>query len=161
MRGIDDILWQERNNDLTDDGTVVYDTTYYHLTDVIGSTVVLMDDSAKLIERIDYTPYGEAAARTPGDLDGDGETSSAERSIINALAVAGTTITDSTYIVEADLDRDGDIDATDYQLTGGAKGGGDGGGTIRTSQGRLSTVDNIIGSQFRLSSTATRFSLPP
>jgi hypothetical protein len=54
-------------------------------------TVAVIDDSAKLLERVAYDPYGEArhhAGDWAADLDGDGQVTTAEIQQIQTLAQA-------------------------------------------------------------------------
>jgi hypothetical protein len=106
----------------------------------------VIDDTAKLLERVAYDPYGEARHHTggwPADLDGDGQVTTAELQQIQTLAQAnggqGTPIDDANYNVDADLNRDGVIDNDDYQMTNAQ------GTKPRLRKGLLSAHGNVIG----------------
>ena len=107
------------------------DITRYYLTDVQFSPVAIVDHTAAMIERISYTPYGEARHHRMADLTGDGHTDYIDYLILhNNLGGFGA----------GDIDYDGDVDTTDEQALWADFGAG-------TAAGRLSyaSEDNIIG----------------
>jgi RHS repeat-associated protein len=112
-RYIDDAVLHRR--DRNNDGDYVDPTegTWYHLTDAMYSTVALFA-GAQVIERVTYTPYGEARHHFGNDVNGDGGTDAADQGIV--LAAWGTTIGGSGYLAEADLNRDGVIDGADLGI---------------------------------------------
>ncbi len=95
------------------------DYTQYALTDHQFSVVALISDSAALIERISYTPYGEARHQPNHDVDGDGDVDAADGTLATAAYSGGNNlIYQSNYNPDADFDRDGDVDSNDTVLTG-------------------------------------------
>lgn len=91
-----------------------YESTWYHLTDHQFSTVALIDNSANLVERVSYTPYGEAQHHWLQDIDGDGDVDAADETLAtNAL---NQRVYQSGYNVDADFNRDGLIDRTDTNM---------------------------------------------
>lgn len=116
------------------------DQAYYHLTDAQFSTVAMITAvGSKLVERVDYTPYGVGSHKYGHDVNGDGAvttstgTAGTDGYLVDQLASAGggagTDMVDgsgdlvSTYDVAADIDRDGEVDSADLSLltTWGAK----------------------------------------
>jgi len=95
-----------------------------------------MQQGGSPLERVRYTPYGTARHSRPADIDGDGDTDSADQTFI--LNAWGATIGAAGYLCEADLNRDGVINSTDntYYLN-------DLGPALPA--GRLSAVDNPVG----------------
>jgi len=59
-RYIDDIAARQQRDPLgtLEPGALV--ETWYHLTDTLFSTVVILDENAKVIERVSYDAYGNA-----------------------------------------------------------------------------------------------------
>lgn len=55
---------------------------YWHVTDVQFSTMALLDNNAKVYERVWYTPYGEARRHRGQDITGDRAFDTAD---VNAL----------------------------------------------------------------------------
>jgi YD repeat-containing protein len=111
LRYIDDAVVRRTNDDLTDDGSgVTYDDWYYYCTDVNFSPLAVLDDTALLVNRVRYRPYGLARHQYPGDLNEDGTVSSGE---VTAITGAGTiAITSGSYDPNMDIDRNGLVDGT-------------------------------------------------
>jgi RHS repeat-associated protein len=112
-RYIDDAVLHRR--DRNNDGDYVDSTegTWYHLTDAMYSTVALFS-GASVIERVTYTPYGEARHHFGNDIDADGGTDAADQTIV--LGAWGTAIGGTGYRAEADLNRDGSIGSADLTI---------------------------------------------
>jgi RHS repeat-associated protein len=133
-RYIDDIVLrrEDRNDDgdFSDSG----DIYRYYLSDVQFSPVVIVDETATVIEQVSYTPYGQARHHYRTDLTGDGGTD------INDLYVI-TGNSDPNGFGEGDLNRSGVADSTDESIVWGDIT------TAGIPAGRLSTEseDNIIG----------------
>ncbi|MEY4534579.1 MAG: hypothetical protein RLZZ246_897 [Planctomycetota bacterium] len=112
-RYIDDaVLHRSDRNDDGDYGDTS-EGAWYHLTDAMYSTVALFA-GASVIERVTYTPYGEARHHFGNDVDGDGGTDGSDQGIV--LSAWGTTIGGTGYLAEADLNRDGVIDGGDLGI---------------------------------------------
>jgi RHS repeat-associated protein len=108
-RYIDDILCRRQDSDL--DGEYLDSPGgdyWYHCTDVQFSTVAILDDLATLLERVEYDPYGVARHHRRADLDGDGDTDSADYD--NVLAP------NWGNFGPGDLNRDGTVNVTDLLI---------------------------------------------
>lgn len=119
LRFIDDLVLSREDanadGDYEDSLGTTADSTRYALTDHQSTVIALISDTGTLLERVTYTPYGEARHQWRKDVDGDGDVDSADQT----AASAGTgSIWQSVYNVDADLDRDGDVDRTDTQQIG-------------------------------------------
>ncbi|MCB9846361.1 MAG: DUF2380 domain-containing protein [Phycisphaeraceae bacterium] len=78
--------------------------------------MAMIDDAANLVERVVYDAYGRARHQWPLDLGGDGDVDSADDAIMDALAPSfPIAITSGSYNADADIERDGDVDADDAQ----------------------------------------------
>ncbi|MCP3980356.1 MAG: hypothetical protein GY716_13725 [bacterium] len=124
VRYIDDVICHRQDDD-PHAPSPAYDETWYHLTDVQFSTVAVVDDSSRLVERVSYDPYGHARHHWKADVDGDGDHDTADRAIIygivyGPLSDGSIDISEPAYDVDADLDRNGAVDRWDYT---NAKGG--------------------------------------
>lgn len=97
----------------TSSGTV---RSYHHLTDAMFSTRAMMGSGASITERVDYRAYGLARHHWKGDVDGDGDVD-----IDDSTYVISANIGDEFYFVEADLNRDGAVNATDLAQIGAGK----------------------------------------
>jgi RHS repeat-associated protein len=89
----------------------------FQLTDAQFSVIALATPGkpSVVIDRIAYTPYGEATRTLRSDVNGDGVVNKDDyNTIIQPLI--GTSIGDPAYVVEADLDRDGKITQDDYDV---------------------------------------------
>jgi len=107
----------ESDEILHDSPEVTYENNWYLLCDAHYNVMVVLDDSAAVVERVDYSAYGTPRHHYRADLDGDGDVDSTDLNTINTLAGSGgTAIEDAGYIAYADLDRDGDIDTSDYNI---------------------------------------------
>ncbi|MBL1218424.1 MAG: hypothetical protein D8M59_13145 [Planctomycetes bacterium] len=85
---------------------------FYYLTDAQFSTIAMVDETAVLIERVEYNAYGLARHHWPNDLDGDGDgNDSADQTVFTTAQ--GSAIHESGYRANCDFDRDGDVDGTD------------------------------------------------
>ncbi len=69
-----------------------------------------------VIDRIAYSPYGEATRTLRSDVNGDGFVNQSDYSGI-IKPRTGAAIGTAAYVVEADLDRDGKITQTDYDIS--------------------------------------------
>jgi len=78
------------------------------------NVVAVIDDAAKLVERVRYTPYGQARHSWKSDVDGDGDSDSADQSIISS--VQNKTIDQAGYDADADINRSGKITLADSAL---------------------------------------------
>lgn len=123
-RGVDDAVLKRVDTDANGS----YENDFYYITDALFSAVALVDDIGTLVERVRYSPYGEARHHWPHDVDGDADADSSDQSTISTLAAAnggaGTPIDEGGYLVEADIDRNGLIGSADtsiYSTLGGAK----------------------------------------
>lgn len=136
LRYIDDIVLTRVDTDADAGGD--YESAYYHLTDAMFSTVMLVSmDTAGYIESVSYDPYGRPSAIDRTDLNNDGVTDGSDLGLL--LGAWGKITGDVDYISRADLNRDGTIDGTDL----GAFFGG--WGAALPPAGCLSRVDNDIG----------------
>ncbi len=121
-RYIDDIVMRQVDTD--NDGT--YEDEFFHLTDVLFSTVVITDEAGTIEERVSYDAYGTARHHWAEDVDGDGDVdligAGSDKTIVSTIASGGNNrIGQANYRSEADLDRDGDVDSTDAGLITTAK----------------------------------------
>jgi len=89
----------------------------FQLTDAQFSVIAVATPGKPgvVIDRIAYSPYGEATRTLRSDVNGDGFVNKDDyngviRSRLN------TTIGSSGYVVEADLDRDGKVAQSDYDI---------------------------------------------
>ena len=91
---------------------------WFHLTDHQFSSVVVLDDTATVIERVVYDPYGLARHHYGEDVTGDGGVDSTrDVSFINGVAGGGNNdIGEANNRAEMDLDRDGDVDYKDASI---------------------------------------------
>ena len=141
IRYIDDAV--ARRLDTNADGT--WDDTYFHITDVQFSSGAMIDDTSKLIERVEYDAYGKARHQYPEDLDGDGDVDTADQTLFNnSYNGVGIpySIGHANYNVDADFDRDGDVDLGDSSRFTAANP------TSALASGQISDPsgpDNVIG----------------
>ena len=68
-----------------------------------------------MIDRIAYSPYGEATRTLRSDVNGDGFVNQSDHTGI-IRPRNGAAIGTATYVVEADLDRNGVINQLDYDM---------------------------------------------
>lgn len=141
-RYIDDAVLRREDRD--DDG--YYDECIrYYLTDVQFSVMATIDETAAIVERVNYTPYGIARHHRLADLDGDGDTDGDDETILTGNY--GDIYDMPNWVFGlGDLDRDGDVDSTDWAIWNAD----DGGTTL--DDGELSlpfddagSEDNVIG----------------
>jgi RHS repeat-associated protein len=69
-----------------------------------------------VIDRIAYSPYGEATRTLRSDVNGDGFVNQSDYSGV-IRPRNGATIGTASYVVEADLDRNGVINQIDYDIS--------------------------------------------
>ncbi|MFO0836656.1 MAG: RHS repeat-associated core domain-containing protein [Phycisphaerales bacterium] len=151
LRYIDDamvrLLDKNLDGDCLDSGEL-----FWQLSDAQFSTVAVIDKNAVLQERVSYTSYGVGTHRWPHEVNNTGGVttsgSTSDYGVINGLATAnsgaGTPISDTTYNVAADLNRDGVIDSTDTSIFTSTFGGAKSalaGGLISDPNG----PDNVFG----------------
>jgi RHS repeat-associated protein len=132
-RYIDDIVCRREDRDLDEDYSASPDITRYYCTDVQFSPVAILDDSADVVERIGFTPYGEARHHRMSDLNGDRKSTGSDLAIIAS--------NDGTF-GPGDLDRDGEVeDGGDDSSIASADAG------LALSAGLLSfaSEDNVLG----------------
>lgn len=116
LRYIDDAVHRRRDTD-ADGSWEVSEPKFFQLTDAQFSSVAIVDEAAALQERVVYEAYGKGAHRWAGDVDGDGDVDSADRTEVTNLASGGgTAIDDPGYKADADLNRDGTIDSGDTAI---------------------------------------------
>ncbi len=117
IRYIDDPVLRKQYDPSSEDADPAL---HYHLTDVQFSTVAMVGSGSTpaLFERIGYRAYGEATHRFPGDFDDDGDCDSTDQSALSTLASGPTPITNSSYDVSMDLNRDGTINSSDQTIFG-------------------------------------------
>ena len=113
IRGMDDIIMHRIDNDLDGSYTGQFDRKYYHLTDIQFSTVAIIDNNARVIERVVYDAFGKARHQYSGDMDGDGDVDSTDQNIATLAFNKHIWQSDSGYLVEADVNRDGVISGAD------------------------------------------------
>jgi RHS repeat-associated protein len=129
-RYIDDIVLRRLDGTADGDFTDGSDKVYYHCTDVQFSTVAVVSDTAILLERVSYDPYGRARHHRPADMTGDGAVDTPDLNVVSANY--------GSVPAPGDVDRDGDVDGDDYIAV--TLGWGTG-----IASGQLSLTDNVIG----------------
>ncbi len=67
MRYIDDAVMRRLYTPGTSDG-IQYEKFWFHLTDVQFSTVAMITEAGKLVERVEYDAYGQARHRWGDDV---------------------------------------------------------------------------------------------
>jgi RHS repeat-associated protein len=89
----------------------------FQLTDAQFSVIAVATPGKPgvVIDRIAYSPYGEATRTLRSDVNGDGFVNKDDYAGI-IKPRTGAAIGTATYVVEADLDRDGKITQTDYDI---------------------------------------------
>lgn len=120
-RAENDIVHSRENSNFGNDGGffgVVYEGQWLHLTDSAFSSIAVVDTSAALAERVTYTPHGRARHHHRSDTDGDGAGGQGSDSAVVTTAL-NEAIDDGGYKVEADVNRDGVVDATDAAAVSG------------------------------------------
>ncbi|MCX5651811.1 MAG: dockerin type I domain-containing protein [Planctomycetota bacterium] len=90
----------------------------FQLTDAQFSVIAVATPGKPgvVIDRIAYSPYGEATRTLRSDVNGDGFVNQSDYSGIIKPRI-GATIGTATYVVEADLDRNGIINQLDYDIS--------------------------------------------
>jgi len=113
-RYIDDAAIRGVSPDLTNDGSgLTLEKSRDYATDALFSTVALLDSDGDLLERVRYTPYGEARHWKAADLDGDGDVDNDDKDILWDAWGNSSDIADAAYNADADINRDGTVDGTD------------------------------------------------
>lgn len=129
-QGINDIILH--GSDTNKDGDL--NDVYYHLCDPQLSTVAIIDDAAKIVERTSFSPYGVGRHHRLADLDGDGDTDtgnpSDDKLLTDNLGNPGV----------GDLNRSGKVTTADGTILTNDVGAAEPFGAISNS-----TVDNQIG----------------
>lgn len=125
LRGSNDIVMRRVDTDPAVTSAVPYNATYFHLTDTVGSTIAEVQASeslpATLVERVRFMSYGLGQHSWPGDVNLDGSVDATDAAYYDdpanckPIADAGTGGT-GFYNSDADLDRNGVIDASDKTL---------------------------------------------
>lgn len=116
LRYIDDLVLNRQDSNADGDYIDSGDFTHYALSDHQFSVIALIDSAANLIERVSYTPYGEARHHWMLDVDGDGDIDATDEALVTAALY--TNIYQSGYNVDADFNRDGKVDKQDSALIG-------------------------------------------
>jgi len=129
LRALDDLVMRRLDSDA--DGDFGDDTVYF-LTDALFSPRVAVGvadaqtGDVDVRERYYFNPYGQPRPRFAKDVNWDGQVNSNDRIIVDDLAdalnnggAAGTPISHADYIVDADINNDGMIDADDKGLMSG------------------------------------------
>ncbi len=130
--GIDNALVRRLDDDV--DGTI--EERHWLLCDAIGSVVAVVDSNARVLERVVYSPYGEARHHQGHDVDGDGDVDTADTAIITAISLsAAPSIGGANYRAEADINRDGVVDSNDSV----------GPNARALADGLISDIDNVVG----------------
>ncbi len=124
VRYVDDLVRTRTNSNWSTEGTPggedpptpgdftdTADSRLYALTDQQFSVIALVSNTGRLIERVEYSPYGEARHRPRHDITGDGAVSADDRT--KALAANNKRIYQSGYDPDADVNRDGIINSND------------------------------------------------
>ena len=90
----------------------------FQLTDAQFSVIAVATPGKPgvVIDRIAYSPYGEATRTLRSDVNGDGFVNQSDYSGVIKPRI-GATIGTANYIVEADLDRNGVINQLDYDIS--------------------------------------------
>jgi len=111
LRYIDDIVSTRRDlNPSEEDGAEV---RMFHATDAQFSSVAVLQADGTLGERVAYTAYGVARHQWRTDVNGDGAVGGAD---LAAILSSFGAITAGNYTSEADLDRNGVVNATDLTI---------------------------------------------
>jgi RHS repeat-associated protein len=89
----------------------------FQLTDAQFSVIAIATPGKPgvVIDRIAYSPYGEATRTLRSDVNGDGFVNQSDHTGI-IRPRNGAAIGTASYVVEADLDRDGKITQLDYDI---------------------------------------------
>ena len=149
LRGLDDLLYREVSTDLTNDpgaGGLTYEDTWYHLTDHQLSPVAIITDTGVVAERVRYDAYGRAHYFPEGDVNMDGTRDTADAQLIKSIVVGpsgSNQIGGTLYTAEADLNRDGVVNNSDFALwpsSGAMTEASLPAGSLSSSR-----VDNVIG----------------
>jgi RHS repeat-associated protein len=90
----------------------------FQLTDAQFSVIAVATPGKPgvVIDRIAYSPYGEATRTLRSDVNGDGFVNQSDHAGI-IRPRNGATIGTAAYVVEADLDRNGVINQLDYDIS--------------------------------------------
>ena len=135
IRYIDDVVITRID---TNPGMSGYESAYYHLTDAMFSTVMLVGQSTgNYVESVTYDPYGRPRVLDGTDVNDDGVTDGTDLGLV--LGAWAKVTGDSGFNSRADFDRNGVIDGTDYGVVLG------GWGEWHPPVGCLSQYGNDIG----------------
>lgn len=122
LRHIDDCVIHRADENNDGDYQDSYEGRWFHLTDGQFSTVAIVNHAGTLVERVTYDSYGKARHHQPNDVDGDGDCDSSDKGRVDAIRVyspfGSIPISSGYYRAEADLNRDGFVNATDSTLAG-------------------------------------------
>jgi RHS repeat-associated protein len=90
----------------------------FQLTDAQFSVIAVATPGKPgvVIDRIAYSPYGEATRTLRSDVNGDGFVNQSDYTGVIKPRI-GATIGTANYVVEADLDRNGVINQLDYDIS--------------------------------------------
>lgn len=141
LRYIDDSVF--RREGTWNISNVAWGTPIYDLTGPMFSVLARMSEkTGALKERVRYRAYGEARHQWGHDVDGDGDADSTDSGLIATAAAASmpsAVIGTTNYFVDADLDRDGIIDAADMATWSAIGSEG------HLALGDISSSENVVG----------------
>ena len=118
---IDELVRVDINQDPFDSNENVAERPFYALHDAQYNLLGLVSHSGKLVERYEYTPYGQRQVYGSGwllaDVDGDGMVDNVDLQLIDDAR--GTS--DPAHI--ADISGDGDVDVSDFDFETNSENG--------------------------------------
>ena len=89
---------------------------YGNLTDMQFSTVAILDEAGRLLERTRYQTYGQGLHEWPGDFNGDGFVDDTDNAALSTVAANAPVIGDPTYDPDMDLNRNGEVNDKDLDM---------------------------------------------